>query len=94
MQIINSTDDATLPWLCKWQFLCQRCTCCSLSADAMWWCEDICAFWEAERDSVWWYRNLHTHAHSEKDNLLKVFPISFLVCLPSSIFKTQSEIEW
>ncbi len=49
MQFINFSDDATLPRLCKWQFLCQLCSVqLAYSADAMWF-QSICAFWKRER---------------------------------------------
>ncbi len=48
IQIINFSDDA-----CKlWQYLCQSCSVQLVySADAMWWYEAICAFWEGKTES-------------------------------------------
>ncbi len=50
MQIIHYIDDTDA---CKlWQFLCQSCSLQLVySADAMWWYEAICAFWEGKTES-------------------------------------------
>jgi len=56
MKIINVSDAATLPRLCKWHFPCQLCSVQLVySADAMCWFE---AFWEEKKECVLWF----THA--------------------------------
>ncbi len=71
MQFINFSDDATLPRLCKWQFLCQLCSSLIMQTRC-----DLKPFWEKrERERARWFSHAvcEIMSHRNFSNYFKLF---------------------